>query len=503
MTKLLILILLLIATLLGACGGNEETRSAPAPAVIERKDAESVLAKYPTTVPLTVVVPSVGATPTAMPTTTPLSAVQSPPNVARRTEAALGKYPTTVPVPSATQEPRTPLATSPTVTPTLDPTATPVPSTPTPTLTPLPTPIPSTPTPTLTPLPTPIPSTPTPTLTPLPTSTVTPKPTSTATPIPLEIKQHMVDVVNTARRDVGLEPLLLGTNELAQLHADSMLEHCFLSSWDLDGNKHYMRYSFAGGYQVTRPVLRGTEYCLGSNAGFAKLDDIKAIATDAVERWLEHPDSDTDVLSPHFKKLHIGLAWNMYNFRIYAFYETNYVRFTDRPTISVDGELSFAGRLNGIEITDKKDLSVKIFHDRTPGSLTAGQLIRAQCADIGRQVASLRPPLPSGFYYKDPGFTKWVNECPSSPFEVSPDASVPRTVAQMQKIQQELTVKHSRGISVSVNWVTASEWKVSEDEFEVKADIGYILRKQGYGVYTVRISSAGTPVAYYSIHHSP
>ena len=127
-------------------------------------------------------------------------------------------------------------------------------------------------TPTATPTPEPV-DTPTPTVTLTPTPTDTALPTSTATPVPprptstpapattldlavpphlrhLEYKEYMLELINAERISGGLDPVVLGDNSAAQLHAEFEIEHCFNSHWGIDGLKPYMRYTAcAGGYQ--------------------------------------------------------------------------------------------------------------------------------------------------------------------------------------------------------------------------------------------------------------
>ena len=107
---------------------------------------------------------------------------------------------------------------------------------PTATARPRPTPIP----PTATPLPpTPIP----PTATPLPTPTPTPSGEDRLT----QLRQYALGLINKDRADHGLPPVILGSNDAAQLHAQDMLEHDYFGHWWADGRKPYMVYSQYGG----------------------------------------------------------------------------------------------------------------------------------------------------------------------------------------------------------------------------------------------------------------
>ena len=63
-------------------------------------------------------------------------------------------------------------------------------------------------------------------------------------------KRHMLELINQARVRNGVPPVVMGTNNSAQVQADQLLEDCVLSHWGTDGLKPYQRYSLAGGYQT-------------------------------------------------------------------------------------------------------------------------------------------------------------------------------------------------------------------------------------------------------------
>ena len=191
---------------------------------------------------------------------------------------SVGTVTAAAPVGTPTPPPATPTSiptTSPTATAT--PTKTPTVS-PASTATPIATPAQATPTriPAASPTPTPRPisiPTATPVATTAPTATATPMPTTTAStstqtavgPPPhlkhLEEKELMLTLINAEREKAGVDPVVLGDNIAAQLHADASLENCFFSHWGIDGLKPYMRYSLAGGYQSNGENALGNHYC--------------------------------------------------------------------------------------------------------------------------------------------------------------------------------------------------------------------------------------------------
>ena len=60
-------------------------------------------------------------------------------------------------------------------------------------------------------------------------------------------KRHMLELINETRVRNGVPPVVMGTNNVAQIQADQILEDCVSSHWGTDGLKPYHRYSLAGG----------------------------------------------------------------------------------------------------------------------------------------------------------------------------------------------------------------------------------------------------------------
>ena len=74
-------------------------------------------------------------------------------------------------------------------------------------------------------------------------------------------KVAMLEMINEQRRLASVPPLRLGDNKAAQLHAEAMRDDCFVSHWDTDGLKPYMRYSLTGGYQYNAENVGGFYDC--------------------------------------------------------------------------------------------------------------------------------------------------------------------------------------------------------------------------------------------------
>ena len=448
-------------------------------------------------------------TPTATPTVTPTyTPIPTPTPTATNTPTATPTItPTYTPVPTATPTP------TPTNTPTPTPTSTPTPTnTPTPTLTPTHTPIPTVtpthtpaPTATLTPTPTNTP-TPTPTSTPTATPTHTPTPTPTAVVRPserhIEMKRYMLDLINDERARAGVDPVVLGDNIAAQLHAESSLANCVTGHWGVDGTKPYMRYSLAGGYQSNAENGLGLTYCITASDGFTVLDSIEQEIRDGMDSWMDSPRHRDLILDPWYKKVNIGLAWDRYNFSAYQHFEGDYVEYDRLPAIK-NGILTMSGTVkNGASFAEA--YSPQIFYDAPPHTLTRGQLSKPYCYDNGLQVAALRRPLSPNWYYPVHEFTASHHECPD-PHEVPADAPASRPPSSNLPLPLAPPQPPPSLSIITVPYITALDWTTHSEGFSFRADLSDLLSKHGDGVYSFmiwgEIRGEAVIISYYSIFH--
>ena len=417
----------------------------------------------------------------------------------------------TVTAPTPTSTP-TPSPATPTITPTAPPAAT---------QTPIATPAPTSTTAsigTLTPTPPPTPiATLTPEATNTPTATATPIPTATAStstqavgPQPhlkhLEEKQLMLTLINAEREKAGVGPVVLGTNNAAQLHADVSLGNCFFSHWGIDGLKPHMRYSLAGGYQSNGENGLGNHYCITTSsrspAGFrySSLQGIEQEIRQAMEAWMGSPGHRRNILDRWHKRVNIGLAWDRYNIRAYQHFEGDYIQYEEFPRLA-EGNLYLSGSTkNGIKLSGERDILIDIYYDPPPQPLTRGQLGQTGCYDSGKPVASIRyPPGPNRSYTTD----SYEKESPSTcldPNDVPADWPVSHPGLDAPKYLWLQTIT-----SLSVPWTTASLWDIGGDRFNIRVDLRNMLDEHGPGVYTVlawgRIGSENVLISQYSIFH--
>ena len=301
-------------------------------------------------------------------------------------------------------------------------------------------------------------------------------------------KEYMLELINAERTNSGLNPVVLGNNSAAQLHAESSLENCFSAHWGVDGLKPYMRYTLAGGYQSNGENGLGSNYCITRGENYRPLGNIEEEIWDGMNGWMDSPGHRDNILDRQHKMVNIGLAWDRYNFVAVQHFEGDYVEYEQLPSLD-DGILSLAGEVkNGIGLGREEDLGIQVFYDPPPHHLTRGQVSRTYCYRSGTQVASLRPPLTGGWHYDEDDFTETSSSCPN-PYNIPADAPAPQSNDEAHTFWQAAygASQNSPEQRITVPWVTATEWEASGGDFSVRADLSDVLEKRGPGVYTIAV----------------
>ena len=316
----------------------------------------------------------------------------------------------------------------------------------------------------------------------------------------------MLELINNARVNANLNPVVLGDNAAAQLHAEAALENCFSSHWGVDGLKPYMRYSLAGGYQSNSENISGLDYCIKASDGYRSNDSPKQVIREVMEGFMDSPDHRDNILRPWHKKVNIGLAWDRFNFQIIQHFEGDYVAYDQLPSI-VRGVLSMSGTVkNGVQLDDVRDLGVQIYYDSPPHELTGGQVARTYCYNLGIQVAGLRPAPRGNAYYPTHDFTTTYEPCPD-PYDVPASASAPRSADESGRVWEAVyrESQERRPETITVPWVTTQKWAIKDEEFSIVADLSDVLAKHSEGVYSLivwgKIADEDVVISLYSIFH--
>ena len=322
----------------------------------------------------------------------------------------------------------------------------------------------------------------------------------------IEEKLYMLELINDERVSAGMNPVVLGDNAAAQLHAEASLENCFSSHWGVDGLKPYMRYSLAGGYQSNGENGRGRDYCIKASDGYRANGSAEQEIRQAMEGWMDSPGHRDNILDPWHKKVNIGLAWDRYNLMAYQHFEGDYVEYAQLPVID-KGILRISGTAkNGARFDDDSDLGAQVYYDPPPHALTRGQVARTYCYASGLPVASLRTPLSGGRFYNDHVFDTTRDPCPD-PYDVPADADAPRSTSEADEFWQAAYVESLalQAQTITAPWITAQKWSVKGESFSITADLSDVLEKHGNGVYSLvvwgNIEGENIVISEYSIFH--
>ncbi len=290
-----------------------------------------------------------------------------------------------------------------------------------PTPVPSPTPIPTpTPVPTATPIPTP---TPVPTPTPIPTPKPTSTPVPTATPRPCSddiecLRAHALRLINDDRARYGLQPVALGSNIAAQLHAQDMVEHGYIGHWWLDGRKPYMVYTQTGGtsYASENAAFSGwtdhrweAQNCDSSRVRCNRGDTKQTITE---HQWgMMYDDAHADwghrdnILRESHRAVNIGIFWNKKRIAFVQHFEGGAVTALSGPALSRNGifSLELVKREQGIHIGQ----GVSVYYDPPPTRMSVAQIdvLDSYCVGGGQTtrcgdpvIRILRPPGANRYY---------------------------------------------------------------------------------------------------------
>jgi uncharacterized protein YkwD len=294
---------------------------------------------------------------------------------------------------------------------------------------------------------------PTPENTLIPTPTVKTTPTVKITPsVPpdsqIELLQYALSLINSDRQAVGLQNVSLSIIDSGQIHADNLLRNGYLSHWDIQGYKPYMRYTLAGGEGAV------SENCAWQGVtGNIFPIDVKSFLRD-MEYSMMYDDASSNwghrdnILTATHNKVSIGVAYDNHNAYLVQDFEDDYVIWN---TLSFNiKQVTMKG------IIQKQGLNIQnvaIFYDN-PTNLTVIQLENS--------------PYNDGY---DPG--TYV------------------------------------GMALPPNWqatgaitITADTWNIAADSFQISFSLSQAISAYGKGVYTLYLetgSSTADSLTTYSI----
>ena len=323
-------------------------------------------------------------------------------------------------------------------------------------------------------------------------------------------KEYMLQIINEARAEAGAPAVVMGTNNVAQIQADQLLDDCVLSHWGTDGLKPYMRYSLAGGYQVNGENAYSLNECGLSDTWLQWNEEPSKMVAEAVEGLLESPGHRETMLDSSYSKVNIGLAWSRNTFKAIQHFEGDYVEITRTPTIQA-GKLTLEGRLtSGNEFDSSYPIYALLVYDPKPQTLTQGQLAKTYCYSYGEVITIIIPPshtLGDGLNYTD---TVEQPQC-VDPYRIRADADKPESREEDVRLWEEAKRKSERSheTEISIPVSKAEKMATADGRFSLGVDVSKPLEEHGPGVYTVVLIAVleddqdrdETTISEYSIFH--
>ena len=305
-----------------------------------------------------------------------------------------------------------------------------------------------------------------------------------------EAARYMLDLVNEARRKNGLQPVQLGQNPAAQMHAEASMKNCSASHWDQWGLKPNQRYTLMGGTGTGNENALGRSYCPGPGEGIGPYQGItRGDIFDTMVMWLESPGHRQNILHSRHTTMNAGIAWDDYNISVIQQFSSDYVEYRERPSISPQGVLTMSGAVKNAALDTGQQIVVQIGYDPPPHPLTRGQLSRTYALCKPRTVGTIRAE-PNG--ETAVSSTTQAQTC-RDPYENSPMAKAPGNMEESERHWKEAKGSSSlrRDTNIRVRRITPRKIQVTPDGFDITADLRPITEVFGSGIYSVTIW--GTP----------
>ena len=334
----------------------------------------------------------------------------------------------------------------------------------------------------------------TPVVTRTPTSLVaTPEaartPTSLVEDSTIPLRHYMVSLINADRVANGLTSVVLGVNGAAQQHAEDMLAHAYISHWDSEGLKPYMRYTQFGGEDYEAENVYRSCYVIGSETR----RDLQRELTDAEQGFMESPGHRDNILNPLHTAVNIGIAYDAKALSIVQQFEGDYIDFVNPPTI-INGTLRLVGETK-LGHADQ----IQVWFEQLPLPLSRRQLLSTHSYSLGAgglPIAFVRPPPPAGAFYPDV-ISTYRYRRPTDPYTVINDGP------ELPDCPEFAPSGTFEAASFATTWVTARSWSSAGNRFDIEADLSELVTRYGAGVYTIVLWSdsglVNAPMTNYSI----
>jgi len=121
----------------------------------------------------------------------------------------------------------------------------------------------------------------------------------------------MLDLINADRATEGLVPVEWDSfaAQVAQVHAEDMAEHGYMSHWNLAGEGPDIRYGRAGGTEWVQENVYMYWYRYDDGRP-APIEDWEAVIREAQASLMQSPGHRANIMAPAHTHVGIGIAYN-------------------------------------------------------------------------------------------------------------------------------------------------------------------------------------------------
>ena len=294
----------------------------------------------------------------------------------------------------------------------------------------------------------------------------------------------LLELTNQARTEAGAQPLILGNNPAAQIHADQSINQCGGGHWDLYGLKPYMRYSLTGGYHQNAETWFSRSTCGYGSIWYNPATSPETVIKHAFQAFIKSPGHREALLNPHYQMVNIGMAWDRQNFIAVQHFESDYLTFETLPSINKN-QLHLKATLNdNARFSPGKTPLVLVSYDPPPRPLNRDQLTRTGCYQPGIPILRLLPrPHPNQKYSLSQATIQLDQHSCPDPYKATGD----EPPAQQTHRAQEPPASDRRPQTVIVLFHQADQWEVTPNSIELNANLSQTLQSKGPGIYAVSI----------------
>ena len=298
----------------------------------------------------------------------------------------------------------------------------------------------------------------------------------------------MLHLTNEARAEAGVPPVQMGTNPAAQMHAEAALAGCYSSHWDEWGLKPYQRYTLTGGQGTSGENVSGLDYCIKPEDNYIRIGPLNLDVKKTVQGWLESPGHQRNMLDPNHTALNTGIAHDTFNTVMVQLFDSDYVEYTTKPSITPTGTLEMSGTVYGANLNIGRTVPVQILYDPPPIPLTRGQLASTYALCQPVKIGYLVRPLTGGRFYTDPTIRQdfQTYEC-VDPYEIPSGLQPPQSPDEAHQAWENAKANSNspRRIKIEVRRIIADRLDTEDGNFHVIADLSHLLKQHGPGIYTI------------------